>query len=169
MNRKTIVFISIFLTSSLILIGVALLPLANASTVEQFSVGRDGKVVTKSIQLQTRQTVKGAFNISGGSSTEMYFWVRDSTGVVIIDSGRVVDQANFEFTATEDGEYILNFENRGIHSRAISLEYDVFSPSIVDIPSQILGVDSRLFVGLIVTIGVVLVGIAFAVWRKRRN
>ena len=153
----------------LILVLTATICLVYGSTIETFMVGRNGDVETWSIQLQTEQTAKGAFNVSGGSRTEMYFWIRDPAGAVIIDSGRVVDQANFEFTAVNEGEYILNFENKGIYSRTISLEYEVFTPSVLAIPSKILGVDSIVFVSIIVIIGIAFVVIAVAVYKRRKS
>ena len=91
--------------------------LVNASTVESIYVRDDGEIETITINLQAKQKVIGAFNISGSREDIVDFWVRDPAGAIILDSGTVVDGANFTFTANSDGEYTLNFQNNGDYTK----------------------------------------------------
>lgn len=158
--------LTVTLLASMIIFA-SMFSLTNASTVEHVSV-RSGEQETITINLQAKQTVTGSFNVSGSGRDDVIdFWVRDPNGVIILDSGTVADGENFTFTADNNGEYILNFENNVEYNKHIDLEYDVSSPSIIDvIPTQILGVDPIVFSVLVIAIGAVLAILAFAFYRR---
>jgi len=151
----------------IVLASVPLFALANASSIEQTHVN-SGAISTIALNLQSKQRVTGSFNISSGNSRDknIDFSVRDPLGAIILDSGRVVRGENFSFTAENDGEYTLTFDNSFSGTRKnIQLEYDVSSPPI-------LGFDPIVFSGIVIATGVVLAIIGFAVYRnqaKRRT
>jgi hypothetical protein len=148
---------------SIVLILAPIFSLVNALTVENFLVD-SGENETLTINLQAKQTVTGSFSITGLGSAlapnTIDFWVRDLNGVIILNSSTVSDGENFTFTASSEGEYILNFLNDFGYRMHIDLEFSASSPPI-------LGFDLIVFSVIIVVIGVVLAIVGFAVYRNR--
>ena len=143
------------------IIFASMFSLVNALTVEHiyFRGGVEQKALT--INLQARQTVIGSFNISGYRQNDMVdFWVRDPLGTIILNSGTVSHGENFTFTASSDGEYVLNFQCNVGTRTTVDLEYSVGS-------SPILGIDPVVFSGIAIAIGVVLAIVGFGVYRNR--
>ena len=154
---KTTLIIT-FLTSMMIF--ASTLSLVNASTVEHIFV-RSGQQETLTINLQAKQTVTGSFNVSGAGRDDMVdFWVRDPNGAIILNSGTVSNGADFTFTASSDGEYVLNFQNNVEYNKSIDLKYSVSSPPI-------LGFDPIVFSGIAIAVGVVLAIVGFTVYKNR--
>lgn len=142
------------------------LSLTNASTVKIVSI-RAGEQETVFISLQAKQTVTGSFNVTGSGQDIIDFWVRNPKGEIILNSGTVADRGNFAFTADSDGEYALNFKNNIDYRKSVNLEYEVNSPSIIDVISpQNMGVDPLVFAGLIIAVGAVLAIMGFAFYRR---
>lgn len=168
-----IILIVTFLASMMIF--ASILSLTNASTVKHVSLSvRDGEIGTITINLQAKQTVTGAFNVTEiHRDMSIDFWVRDPNGAIILNSGTVVRGENFTFTATNEGEYVLNFDNRHYdYFKTVELEFSVSSPSIIDLPTQILGVDPLVFISIAIAIGAVVAIVGVAVYRthaKRRT
>jgi hypothetical protein len=157
--KKTIIAIPI------IILLVSMFSLVNASTVESIYVRDDGEIGTITINLQANQKAIGAFNITGAREDIVDFWVRDPEGVIILDSGTIVNGANFTFTANSDGEYTLNFQNNGDYTKYINLEYDIesgFLPNSADVLIW-------LVLGAVMIV-LVLVGIGvYVLFRRNRN
>lgn len=163
--RKVIILDSIIVFFALTIVFASMFSLVNASTIEHVLV-RSGQQETLTINLQPKQTVTGSFNISGVGRDDMVdFWVRDPNGAIILNSGTVADGENFTFTASSDGEYVLNFQNNVEYNKNVDLEYSVSSPPI-------LGFDPVVFSVIVIAIGIVLAIVGFAVYRnhaKRRT
>ena len=81
----------------------------------------------------------GSLSISGGDN-DINFWVTNPTGNAIVNLGRVSQEATFEFTAQQTGDYTLHFDNSfSLQSpKTVSLSYEVTSPSIFNNPIFIL-------------------------------
>lgn len=95
---------------STVLIFASLFSLVNASTVEHLLVG-SGQQETVPINLLAPQTVTGSLNISGIERNDtVNFWVRTPNGATILDAETTANGKNFTFTASSDGEYVLNFK-----------------------------------------------------------
>ncbi len=107
--------------------------LVNASTIGNLLI-KSGQQETLTITLQPMQTVTGNFNVTGLGSAlapnTIDFWVRDPKGAIILNSGTVLDGENFTFTASSEGEYILNFQNNAGYRMYIVYEYSTRSTSI---------------------------------------
>jgi len=160
---KTILIITLLVS---MMIFASMFSLTNASTVEQvFYIGDESKTLT--LNLQAKQTVTGSFNITGEGryDASVDFSVIDPNEVALIDT-IVWNEYNFTFKAFTDGEHKLIFDNYGGYSKYIELAYDVSSPSILDVPIQILGVDPMVFSGIVIVIGTVLAILAFAFYRR---
>ena len=133
----------------------------------KISINR-GKLETMSVYLQTQQKFRGSFNVSGGREHIIDFWVRDPNGAIILNSGTVAEQINFEFTASRNGEYILNFENNdNSYSKFISLEFEIesgFLPNLLDQDTFLLWV-----IIIALAIGLVLMGLGIVFLLRRKN
>lgn len=155
---------AIIATSIMVLL-VSMFSLVNASTVESIYVRDDGEIGTITINLQANQKAIGTFNITGAREDIVDFWVRDPEGVIILDSGTIVNGANFTFAANSDGEYTLNFQNNGDYTKYISLKYDIesgFLPNSTDVLIW-------LVLGAVMIV-LVLVGIGiYVLFRRNRN
>jgi len=160
--KKTIIAIPIMVLL------VSMFSLVKASTVESIYVRDDGEIGTITINLQANQKAIGAFNITGAREDIVNFWVRDPEGVIILDSGTIVNGANFTFTANSDGEYTLNFQNNGDYTKYISLEYNIESGFLPNLPTP---TDGLIWIVLgAVIIVLVLVGIGvYVLFRRNRN
>ena len=139
---------------------------ATASTVKSVYV-RSGEQETITINLQAKQKVIGAFNISGSREDLIDFWVRDPTGAIVLDSGTVADGENFTFTANSNGEYTLNFENNVAYTKFINLEYDIESEILPNLSNS--DVLICIVIGA-VAVGLLLTGIGiYVMLRRNRN
>lgn len=122
-----------------------------ATNVEHLLVV-SGQQVAVPISLQAPQTVTGSFNISGTILNDTVdFWVGNPKGATILDAETAPNGKIFTFTASNDGEYVLNFKNHLEYNEKIDLEYSLSSA-----PLRILGLDTLTFVGVLIEIVLVL-------------
>lgn len=156
--RKVIILDVIVVFFTLAMVFAQMFSLVNASTLEHVSV-RSGQQGTLTINLQAMQTVTGSFNVSGGTPRMIDFWVRDPDGVIILNSGTVSNSESFSFTASSNGEYILNFQNNVQSTKTIYLEYSVSPPPILEF-------DPLVSSDIVIAMGVVLAIVGFAFYRK---
>jgi hypothetical protein len=131
--------------------------LVNASTTQTVIIGL-GKQQSVTINLQEKEIVTGSFNISASRAS----------GNIIVNSGTVVGRGDFEFSATNQGDYVLNFKNNdNTRSRVVYLEYSVNYPSIVpQQPFEILGTD-QLAIVIVLSIAVIVVIIGVTAYKQQ--
>lgn len=69
----------------------------------------------------------GSFTVSGGSANDIDFYVIDPNGEVILDLGRVRQQATFQFTTGSTGPYTLRFDNgfSWFSPKTVTLSFEV--------------------------------------------
>lgn len=157
LKKSIAIFVLILLVCPVV---VTMVSLVDALTVEHVLVG-SGQVETLAIKLLAPQTVTGSLNVSGsGLNVTVDFWVSSPSGVTILDAETAASGKNFVFTASSDGNYVLNFKNHLAFDESVDLEYSVSSP-----PARILGLDLVSFVGVIVEVVVALVVVGFVFYR----
>ncbi len=61
-------------------------------------------------------------------SASIRFFISDPHQVVVVNLGIIDKPASFEFTATEDGNYTLNFENGETSPTKVSFSYATNPP-----------------------------------------
>lgn len=139
------------------------LSMVHASTFEHITV-RSEEQESLTVILQANQMVEGNFNISGAEGHNINFWVRNPSGSIILDSGTVVDEGSFSFTADTSGGYVLNFENtHWRYNRGIDIEYDVSSLG----STSVLKVDLLAVICIVLLISLIVLIIAFAIFYQR--
>jgi hypothetical protein len=128
MRRFTFTRVSATLLAMTILLSV------HASTTDVFDVtaGNSGYVP---LTLNVGQYVSGSFSVTGDAFDQaIAFWVGDPKGTRIIDYGMVYSgEAEFNFTADQDGTYFLGFFNVPTQynvSKTVTVTYDVTSPEV---------------------------------------
>ncbi len=160
MKNRTSILVLISLT---VILGSSF-AFVNASTTRTVVIGL-GKQQSVTINLQEKEIVTGSFNIS--NSREIDFWVRDPSGNIIVNSGTVVGNGNFEFTATNQGNYVLNFKNNdNTRSRTVYLEYSVNYPPIIQQPPEILRTD-QIAIAIVLSLAVIVVIIGVITYKQR--
>lgn len=123
----------------------------SAEDIEIISVTAGGKS-TFIIDLEDGQKFWSTISINGGSENDIDFFVQNPKGITIIDLGRISQGDSFEFTAEENGSYVLNFENdfSTISSKVITL---TFKTSLIPIA----GIDPILLLAIIVVVIILLI------------
>ncbi len=77
---------------------------------QRFSVG-PVEIVTMTFELDEGDQIFGSIFVSKGDSID--FTVEDSQGNVVMPGIHIQERANFSFTATDKGAYLLVFDNAG--------------------------------------------------------
>ena len=145
----------------LILLLAVMFSLASAANVESTYVAPEGQS-SISGNFHSGEKVSGSFNVTGGTNKNwgIDFWVRDPTGTIVLNSGRVVHGENFTFTADHDGEYTFNFGNSFASvGKRVWLMYDVSPPPII-------GLDPTIFLAAVLVAATVLASLAFIFYRR---
>jgi hypothetical protein len=152
---------------SIVLIFAPMFSLVNASTVGNLLI-ESGQQETLTINLQAKQIVTGSFNVTGLGSAlapnAIDFWVIDPNGAMILNSGTVLDGENFTFTASSEGEYILNFQNNAGYRMYVVYEYSEGSTPIPEF-------DPLVFSGwviIIVAVSAIIGFVVYGTYAKRR-
>ena len=127
--------------------------IVNAEEMELISVSAGGRS-TFSVNLEVGQKFWGTISIDGENENDIDFYVQNPERVKILDLGRVSQGDSFEFTAQENGAYILNFENDFsiTGSKVITLTYKFSLTPIAGIdPVLLLAVLFAVVIFLLVT------------------
>ena len=122
-----------------------------AEEMELISVTAGGRS-TFTVNLQVGQKCWGTISIDGENENDIDFYVQNPEGVMILDLGRVSQGDSFDFTAQENGAYILNFENDFslIGSKVVTLTYKLSLTPIA-------GIDPVLFLTVIFVVVILIV------------
>ena len=116
---KTAKLLTVVLLVALIMALLFPLPATTASTVETFTVS---PLSTTSINvvLPYGTELNGSISTNG----DIRFFINGPQGQPISNLGIVSKSVKFEFTAPEDGNYSLNFENGRLNPTDVSLVFD---------------------------------------------
>lgn len=90
---------------------------AQAATTETFTVTQTTYQVTFNLPAGT------AFNGSLSTTGTVRVWVSDPNGSLIANPGLVDHTASFNFTASKEGNYYVNFENPMPTSASVTFTY----------------------------------------------
>jgi len=84
------------------------------------------KVIFVSVNASDRLT--GTFTIQGGSGDDIDFSVKDPSGNVVLNGGRVSDRWQFDFVCASTGSYQISFSNSFsiVSNKAINLTTTVY-------------------------------------------
>jgi hypothetical protein len=144
------------LTVLAIIIAVLTVIAAVVPVLTSYSAPVTGKTTLSSGQstflfiiLGTGHTVTGSFNFTGGNGTTG-FQVYSPNGTIVVDSETHAHEGNFTFTAGLDGAYTFDV----LFSEIINTYFIYYQYSVV---KSIFGLNPTIFVGLAITVGVVLI------------
>ena len=147
----------------LLIILLLIIEMVNAEEMELISVSAGGKS-TFTVNLEDGQKFWGTISIDGENENDIDFYVQNPEGVMILDLGRVSQGDSFEFTAEENGAYILNFENDFslTGSKVITLTFKLSLTPIA-------GVDPVLLLAVIVVVVIILLILLMFYRRSRKH
>ena len=119
--------------------------------------------------LENGDRVKGSISISGGPDNDINFWVIDPAGETILNLGRVGHYKDFEFQATQSGDYVLHFDNSFSisHSKAVTLTYH--AERYQRVWALILGSETLLLIIGVALVVTVVIGLAAVTIRRTRK
>jgi hypothetical protein len=118
---------------------------------------------TSTVSLNQGDQVTGNINVSSVLNSNINFNITDPDGKTLEgQSYKGVTQTSFDFTAKTGGTYTFVFENPGLLSRSVSLDYTV-KPAALGIPQSML----PLLIAIIATIIVVVVVVVLLAKRKK--
>ena len=119
---KTARLLTGFLLIAFIVIMLFSLPATGAATVETFTVSPLSTTSIK-VNIQNGTELNGSISTNG----DIRFFINGPQGKPISDLGIASTSAKFTFTAPEDGNYSLNFENGRLTPTDVSLVFDAQS------------------------------------------
>ncbi len=158
MNDERAVQIKV-ITAIVLLLSITIL-YVSASETEVLTVGPYTERILI-INLDENCQFVGSLSISGGDD-DINFWVTNPTGDTIVNLSRVSQEATFEFTAQQTGDYTLHFDNSFSFqsSKTVTLSYDATKPSLFNNP---------IFILLIAIIAIIVIVVVLVRYVKRQK
>ncbi len=123
--KKTLILAALSISG--ILLGGSI-QTAYSVTIESIKV-EPSQIQTRTFDLSKGTEIKGSFSVAGAIN-DINFWVTDPSGNTIVPKTSVQSFTSFDFTASSDGTYTLNFDNSMSteSEKLITLSYDIIKP-----------------------------------------
>ncbi len=121
-----------------------------------------GEPTTTNISLNQGDYISGSIVVTGGLNSNINFYITDPDSNNVASYSQVI-QTSFSFTAQTTGTYTLHFQNLGLLSRNVTVDYNIKS-SVIGLPQDTFII---LVVAIILTIIIVISIIILAIRRSK--
>ncbi len=143
------------------LIALLVLSFALSAVCSQTINVPSGNPTTTTLSLNKGDYVSGSIVVTGGITSDVNFYITDPDGNNVISYSQVT-QTSFSFSAQTTGTYTLFFQNLGLLTKNVTLDYNI-KASIIGLPQD------TFIISLVASILAVIIAVSIIILAIRRK